>query len=162
MRAGKREEGFTLLAVLAAMAFVALALQSVMTVVSQQAQREREARLIRIGNTIVDAIGSYYRSSPGSVKNWPQSLDDLTSDTRFVDTRRYLREVYADPLTRSEWGIIRSPDGGVTGVFSRSDAVPLRAVPQQRVGAGVAEPASSRYSDWKFVFTPELAKPEEH
>jgi type II secretory pathway pseudopilin PulG len=144
MRAGDGQRGFTLIAVLAAMMLVALALQGVMAVVSQQAQREREAELQRVGTAIAQAIGSYYRSSPGSVKNWPQSLEDLTGDRRFVDARRYLREVYADPIARTaNWGIVRAPDGGIAGVFSQSTDTSLRG--------------DGRYSDWKFVFSPESA-----
>lgn len=153
MRAGKGQRGFTLIAVLAAMMLMALALQAVMAVISQQAQREREAQLLRIGNAMSAAIGLYYRSSPGSVKNWPRSLDDLTNDTRFVDTHRYLREIYPDPITISaEWGIVHSPDGGIAGVFSRSETAPLRDGPGRRV----------HYSDWKFVFVPEPIETGEH
>jgi type II secretory pathway pseudopilin PulG len=145
MRVGERRQGgFTLIAVLVAMVLMALALQAVMTVVSQQAQREREMQLQRVGNAIADAIGSYYRSSPGSVKNWPQSLEDLTQDRRFVDARRHLREVYADPITRTtRWGIVRGADGGIAGVFSESTDTPLRDV--------------QHYSDWKFSFNPDDA-----
>jgi type II secretory pathway pseudopilin PulG len=141
MRAGSHQDGFTLIAVLVAMMFMALALQGVMTIVSQQAQREREAQLQRVGSAIAEAIGSYYRSSPGSVKNFPQSLEDLTQDRRFVDARRYLREVYDDPITRTNrWGIVRGPDGGIAGVFSESADAPIHE--------------GQHYADWKFTFTP--------
>jgi type II secretory pathway pseudopilin PulG len=154
MRIGN-QRGFTLLAVIAAMAIVSIALQAVMTVLSQQAQREREAQLLQVGTAIAQAIGAYYRASPGSVKNWPQSLQQLTDDRRFVDTRRYLREVYADPITRSiDWGILTAPDGGVAGVFSRSSNAPLRDGPQEVQGYSLN--SASRYSDWKFVFLPDL------
>jgi type II secretory pathway pseudopilin PulG len=155
MRLGNQQSGFTLIAVLAAMLLLSLGLQAVMTVLSQQAQRDREAELLRVGAAFARAIGAYYRASPGSVKNWPTSLQQLTEDRRFVDTRRYLRQVYADPMMRSnDWGTVPAPDGGVAGVFSLSSEAPLRQAPQEL--EGYALPAASRYSDWKFVFMPEL------
>ena len=142
MQAGSRQRGFTLIAVLVAMTLTALALQAVMTVVSQQDRREREQQLRRVGRAITQAIGDYYRSSPGSVKNWPSSLQDLTQDRRFVDARRYLREVYDDPIMRSaDWGLVRAPGGGIAGVYSLSDDPPVSE--------------GARYSDWKFTFSPD-------
>lgn len=126
------------------MLLLALAVQTVMTVVSQQAQREREMELARTGNALAQAIASYYRASPGSVKNWPQTLNDLVDDRRYVDVRHHIRELYADPITRStEWGTVRAPDGGIAGVFSLSADAPVREM--------------ARYSDWKFMFSPESA-----
>lgn len=152
------QQGFTLLAVLAAMFILALSTQGVMTFVSQQAQRDREEELLRIGQTYVQAIGSYYESSPGSVKKWPRSLEDLTDDKRFVGIKRHLREVYTDPVARSSsWGIVPSSDGGIAGLHSLSDLRPLRTAATE-VGALVLPPAS-RYADWQFVYQPPPAVP---
>jgi type II secretory pathway pseudopilin PulG len=148
-----RVRGFTLIAVLAAMFLLALATQQVMNVVSQQAQREREAELLRIGAAYVRAIGVYYETSPGTVKRWPRALEELTDDKRFVNIRRYLREAYADPVTRSrDWGLIQAPDGGIAGVFSLSDAQPIRSGAMD-LGV-VVLPAASRYADWQFEYVP--------
>jgi type II secretory pathway pseudopilin PulG len=100
------DRGFTYAAVLVAMLVLALATQGVMTFVSQQVQRERESDLLRIGQTYAAAIGAFYEASPGNVKSWPKSLEDLIEDKRFVSVRRHLREVYPDPITRSSnWGL---------------------------------------------------------
>lgn len=147
------QRGFTLLAVMAAMFILALATQKVMYVVSQQAQREREAELLQIGAAFAQAIGTYYESSPGTVKRWPMSLKELEDDNRFVSTRRHVRQVYIDPITRAEgWGLVRTSDGGITGVYSLSDAAPIRS--GALIAGRVSLPAASRYADWQFVYQP--------
>lgn len=152
------QRGFTLLAVIAAMLLLALASNGVMTYVSQQALREREAELLRVGQLYAQAIGAYYESSPGSVKRWPRALEDLVEDQRFVGIKRHLRQVYADPMTRSaNWGLVITADGGVAGVYSRSDAAPIRSGAMQ-LGA-LALPAARRYTDWQFVYQPAPAAP---
>jgi type II secretory pathway pseudopilin PulG len=153
-----KSQGFTLLAVLAAMFFLALGTQKVMTVVSQQAQRDREAELLHIGAAFARAIGDYYESSPGSVKRWPSSLNDLTDDVRFVGLRRHIRQVYYDPITRNQdWGVVTTSDGGIRGVYSRSEAAPIRSGGVELLGLSLA--AAGRYSDWQFVYHPPLVAP---
>lgn len=153
MRPGKRgarQAGFTLLAVLAALVLLALGTERVMTLVSTQVQREREAELVRIGTAYADAIRDFHQSTPGSVKRWPRELKDLVDDRRFVTVRRHLREVYPDPVTRSaDWGVIRAPDGGIAGVYSLSDKAPLRTTAFE--SGGLVLDAASRYSDWQFA-----------
>lgn len=141
------------MAALAALFLVALATQKVMAVVSQQAQREREAELLRIGAAYVAAIGAYHERSPGSVKRWPPSLEMLTDDRRFVTLQRHLRQLYADPITRGgDWGMVLAPDGGVAGIYSQSDEKPIRTSGETLQALGLAE--AHRYSDWKFVYQP--------
>ena len=154
-----RQQGFTYLAVLVAMLMLSLATQGVMTYVSQQAQREREADLLRVGQIYAQAIGSYYQASPGSVKRWPRALEDLLEDVRQVSIQRYLREVYPDPISRSpNWGLVAAEDGGIQGVFSKSTAEPIRR--------GVVEldaislPTASQYADWQFVYLPPSKLPK--
>lgn len=149
----RTEGGFTFIALLVAMLLLSLATQGVMTSVSQQAQRERESDLLRIGQTYAQAIGAYYEGSPGVVKQWPTSLEDLLEDTRLVTINRHLREIYPDPITRSaNWGLIRNQDGGITGVHSQSEGKPIRAG-RVDLGSVVLRPAS-RYVDWQFVYQP--------
>lgn len=166
MRSGERssigagspraEHGFTLVAVLLAMFLLALATQQVMGVVSQQAQRERDAELLRIGAEIVRAIGIYHERSPGSIKDWPPSLEALTDDRRFVSLQRPLRRVYADPITRShDWGLVPAPGGGIAGVYSKSEMTPIRVAGAELTELGLGP--VQRYSDWKFVYTPQAA-----
>jgi type II secretory pathway pseudopilin PulG len=150
-----KQRGFTMLAVLAAMLLLALGTQKVMTVVSQQAQRDRESELLQIGAALMQAIGAYYESSPGSVKRWPNALEDLTDDKRFVGIRRHMRQVYLDPITRSNnWGLLRTSDGAIYGVYSLSDVAPIRSGGVELANLNLAP--ASRYSDWQFVYQPPL------
>lgn len=152
-RRARRERGFTLLAVLAAMLLLGLGSQKVVTVLAQEAQRERELKLLRTGATVRAAIGSYYESSPGTTKQWPQDLEALLDDQRSVVLRRHLRRLDHDPVTRrAEWGIVRAPDGGVAGIYSLSQDRPIRTGGPDLDLYGV-RPAHS-YAEWRFVFEP--------
>lgn len=148
-----RARGFTYVALLFALAVFAVAGVSFLQYWSENVRRERERELLSIGREFVEAIASYYESTPGPQKRFPASVEHLVQDPRFVGTRRHLRRVYIDPMTLSaEWGIVKSTDGGVMGVFSLSDAAPRKqagwpAWVQAVQGAG-------RYSDWKFVYVP--------
>ena len=125
-----RQQGFTYLAVLAALTLLALSTNGVMTYVSQQAQREREEDLLHVGQVFVQAIADYYAASPGSIKKLPQRMEDLLDDKRQVGIRRYLREIYRDPTTgKAEWDLVRDADGGVQGLRSRNPQQPIRMGP---------------------------------
>lgn len=142
--------GFTMIAVLAASFLLALASQQVVRVVSQQAQRDREAELLRIGGELARAISDYHDQSPGTVKEWPQSLEVLTNDRRFVTLRRHLRRVYDDPISRSgEWGLVMAQGGGIVGVYSRSSQRPIRTAGAELKAFGVE--SADTYSGWKFL-----------
>jgi type II secretory pathway pseudopilin PulG len=147
------ERGFTFIALLVAMLLLSLATQGVMTSVSQQSQREREADLLRIGQIYVQAIGAYYEASPGVVKRWPTSLEDLLEDRRLVTIKRHLREIYPDPVSRTaNWGLIRDQEGGIIGVHSQSEVKPIRT---GIVDMGTTTlPPATRYADWQFVYQP--------
>lgn len=81
------------------------------------AKRQKLQELDWIGEQFVEAIGSYYESSPGSRKVYPNALTDLLEDRRFLSMRRHLRTVYRNPFTlKSEWHAIPSPQGGIVGI----------------------------------------------
>jgi type II secretory pathway pseudopilin PulG len=152
MQAGK-QSGFTLIAVLVAMVLLALGVSQVTTVVSQQAQREREAQLLQVGWAYQQAIGNYYENSPGTVKRWPRDASDLIEDKRLVTLRRYLRKAYADPMSPGkDWEFIRASDGGIQGVYSQSELAPIRSAAIELPGLSL--PAASQYRQWQFVYTP--------
>lgn len=156
------QRGFTMLAVLAAMFLSALAANRVMLSVSQQDTREREAHLMHVGLLFRQAIKDYYEMSPGSEKQWPKSLEDLTYDTRFVDVRRHLREVYPDPISRSEdWGLITTDIGGrsgIRGIFSKSTNVPLNTAAASFLD--FETPTITQYSDRRFEYVPPVIAPK--
>lgn len=128
MTPGKRERGFTYLVALFLVAASGLGLAVTAEAWSQKRQREKEAELVWVGNQFRQAIGFYYERSPGSVKRYPEKLEDLLEDKRFLTTQRYLRRVYADPITgKTDWELIRAPAGGVMGVRSAALDHPQRS-----------------------------------
>lgn len=153
-----RQRGFTYFVMLFALAIFGLGLAALGEAWSTASRRDREEELIQIGAAYARAIGDYYRRSPGTPKTYPARLDQLLEDRRFAGTERHLRRLYADPLSGdTEWGLVPAPDGGIAGVFSRSDKPTLRR--QALALAGAAPVSGARYSDWKFVYQPAPAKP---
>jgi type II secretory pathway pseudopilin PulG len=158
MQAGKRlgrAAGFTYVAMLFALAIFSIGLAALGTTWGQRAQRDKEEELLMIGAAYARAIGQYYQHSPGSQKRFPAALGELLQDSRFVGTERYLRKLYADPVTGSAgWGLLRATDGGISGVYSLSDKPTLR-----RRATTLADTAvkGERYADWKFIYVPREA-----
>lgn len=148
-----RQSGFTYLGTLFVVALVGLALAAAGMTSAMERRRAREIQLLHIGREFRNAIASYYERTPGTVKQYPRSLDDLLLDTRHFQTVRHLRRIYVDPLTRTtDWGLVRAPDGGIMGVFSKSDRVPLKMSGLERFGAVATGVAT--YSNLQFVYVP--------
>ena len=149
--------GFTYLTALFVVAILAGGLALAGTVWEQAAAREREAELLFVGHQYRRAIGLYYDSTPGTVKRYPRALEDLLKDPRQPATQRYLRKLYPDPLGGKEWGVVKGSDGGVAGVYSLSEAKPIK-VSGFKVRDAAFEGAGM-YADWKFMHTPAGAAP---
>ena len=147
------ERGFVYVAMLFALAIFGLGLAKLGQCTSERERRDRETQLLRTGQQVVEAIRQYYSRSPGTAQRFPRSFADLTEDTRYIGAVRYLRSAPLDPITLSaQWGYVRTADGGFSGVYSLSRAVPLA---QRSIElAGTRLPAASRYSDWRFVYDP--------
>jgi type II secretory pathway pseudopilin PulG len=147
----RRAQGFTYLTVLFMVAIMAGGLALVGEVWSTSNAREREAELLHVGNEYRKAIERYYLLGPQ--RQYPKSLADLLKDPRQPGTVRYLRKLYPDPITgKEEWGLVKSADGGFAGVYSLSEASPLKSA-----GFALRDAAfegKSKYSDWQFVFAP--------
>ena len=157
-----RQRGFTYLLVLFFIASVAAGLAAVGELWASSRQREREVELLFTGSAIRQAIASYYLATPGPVKQYPPSLENLLKDPRFPDTRRHLRQLYPDPMTGGiEWALIKAPQGGIAGVASASEAAPLKRAgflyPNQVFeDQAVRLKDKLRYRDWEFVYDPAL------
>lgn len=141
MSSGSRQSGFTYLTAILLVAVLGAGLASIAEIWSHARQREKEAELIWVGNQFKQAIGLYYQRSPGTVKRYPEKLEDLVEDRRFLTNQRYLRRIYRDPMTgKPEWGLITASGGGIVGVHSLAAAESIRTEGLGRV-----------YSDWQFI-----------
>ncbi len=116
-------------------------------------QRQKERQLLWVGQQYVQAIRSYYQSSPGTQKRYPPTLEDLLEDKRFVTMRRHLRRLYRDPMTgQPGWTLIMAPEGGVMGVASPSARETWKQSGFPAMLAALA--GKQRYNEWQFVYVP--------
>ena len=145
-----RQTGFTYLTVLFVVAFMGLGLALAGEVWQTTLARDREIELLYAGNQYRRAIERYYVSGP---RQFPGTLEDLLKDPRKPGTERYLRKLYFDPMTgKSEWGLVKSPQGGIMGVYSLSEDPPKKVA-----GFAFANrefEGATKYSDWKFAYNP--------
>lgn len=154
----RTERGFTYLALLFTVAMAGIALAAAGVIWSTERQREREKELLFVGNQFRQAIRMYYEYSPGTIKQYPRSLNDLLQDNRYLRTERRLRRVYADPITgQTDWGLVPAPGGGIMGVFSLSNDRPMKTAGFALRDSGFE--GASKYADWQFVYTPPTAMP---
>src|SRR2546427_11017738 len=116
---GQCQRGFTYLVAMFAVAIAGLLLAVTSEVWSQSRQREKEKELLYVGDRFREAIALYYQRTPGTVKRYPEKLEELLEDKRYLSMPRYLRKVHADPMTgKSQRGTIAAPGAGITGGHS--------------------------------------------
>ena len=147
------QAGFTYLGLLIIVMIMGAALAATGTLFSHAAQREKERELLFIGHEFRDAIGSYYRRSPGAAA-YPKTLEELLDDKRFPMPQHHLRRLYADPMTgRPDWVPIALPDGGgIIGVRSSSDAAPVKTGNFDLADAAFEN--AKHYAEWQFIYKP--------
>lgn len=154
MRRGS--EGFSYLGLMLAIAVSSAALAAGAEVWHTALKREKERELLFVGDQFRQAIGLYYRATPGPVKKYPHSIEDLLKDPRQPGVQRYLRRIYRDPLSgKAEWGLIASPEGGIMGVHSLLDETPLKT--GNFTEADRSFEGKTQYSQWMFVYQPKPA-----
>jgi type II secretory pathway pseudopilin PulG len=113
----QRQQGFTYLLLLFAICILGVGLAALGEFHGAVVRRQQNVQLAWIGEQYRQAIGSYYQASPGPIKTYPRSLDDLLADNRTLLLKRHLRTIYLDPFTgRNDWELIRAPDGGILGI----------------------------------------------
>ncbi len=145
--------GFTYLGLLIAIVVMAIGLSAVGTVARTLQLRDKERELLFAGDQFRRAIASYYEKTPGPIKQFPRSLDDLLKDNRYPDVQRHLRRIYVEPITgKQEWGLVEIPGRGIAGVYSLSAEHPVRIANFPAAYKNFA--AATRYSEWKFVYAP--------
>lgn len=148
-----QQRGVTYVAILLFIALSSAVLAMTAEVWSMQRQRSRERELLWIGVQFSRAIESYYQSSPGTVKRYPEKLEDLLEDRRHLAVRRYLRKLYRDPIIGdARWGVITAPQGGIMGVHSLSEDETVKRAGFGKRLEGLA--GARRYSDWRFIYLP--------
>jgi type II secretory pathway pseudopilin PulG len=141
-------DGFTYIGLLLGIAIMGFFMAAVSEVWHTAVKREREAELLFAGDQIRRALTRYAMSAPG-VERYPRRLEDLLRDPRYPLPRRYLRQLYRDPMTASgEWGLVKTGDF-ITGVHSLSEDEPLK-----NAGFGLADRGfedKKKYSEWAFM-----------
>jgi type II secretory pathway pseudopilin PulG len=144
--------GFTYLALLATIVIMGIVLSAAAEVWHIALKREKERELLFIGNQFRHAIDSYYKQTPNQGRRHLGRLEDLLQDPRYLSTQRYLRRIYADPITGStEWGVVRGAAGEILGVHSLSEEQPMK-----KGNFSLADESfegKTKYADWIFMQT---------
>ncbi|MBS4095241.1 MAG: type II secretion system protein [Sulfuricella sp.] len=146
----KPSQGFTYIGLLIFVAILGISSASTITIGSSMQRRSQEEELLYIGRQFSLAFKSYYETS-AATPPYPSTLQELVRDPRVPSIRRHLRKIFADPLTGSEdWGIILTPEGRISGVYSKSNAAPIKKAqfdPDQ-----LALEGKNKYSEWVFGY----------
>lgn len=125
-------------------------------------QREREAELLFRGNQIKMAIETYYKSGHAGMQFLPREMEDLLKDKRSLTVKRYLRQMYTDPMALDgKWDIVKSPDGRLMGVRTKSTKEPIKKKDffpelsdKEYKEYKMSFEGKSKYNDWIFAFNP--------
>lgn len=147
----RNRRGFALVMLLVLIAIAGLGLAVAGPLWRERQAREREQEWLRIGELYAAALSHYVAVSPGSLKQPPEQLQQLLTDTRFVGVSRHLRRLYTDPLVpRQPWATLRDDQRRVIGVYSTSPAEPfLQAAP---AGSSLQmRPGLQGYARWAFM-----------
>ena len=144
--------GFTYLGLLFLIALLGLTAAMAGSASSVMDQRERERELLFVGREYRIAIDRYRQAHAAQPQPYPTELRQLLGGATSEALRapRFLRRLYADPMTDSlEWGLVRSPQGGILGVYSRSTQRPVRTRGVYAEDA-IAFGKALSYRDWVF------------
>lgn len=137
--------------VLVALVVISVLAQSATQLDSYMVRADKEQELLYRGLAYRSAIEAYYRAG----NSYPKRLQDLLQDPRF-HSKKYLRQLYNDPITQGDWKLILAPDGGIAGVASNSKQEPFKKANFPNTLAEF-ENASS-YSQWVFTYYPARTK----
>jgi hypothetical protein len=147
------QRGFTYMLLIFMVAIMGVVLAMTGWVWHTLAQRDKEQQLLYTGDAFRRAIGLYYERTPGTAKYYPKKMDDLLEDKRQPVLARYLRKIYIDPLTASkEWGLVPGPNDTIMGVYSRSNATPIKTGNFDEQDTDFE--GKTRYQEWRFVYIP--------
>ena len=146
-----REAGAAYLMLLLLIMVMGLGLVAVSEVWHTTIRREKEQELLFVGNQYRQALELFYAQTPGGHKQrYPATLENMLKDPRVPGTKRYLRKIFADPITGSkDWGLLRAPGGGIIGVYSMSIEEPIKKSNFGRLNNAFED--KKRYKDWVFI-----------
>jgi hypothetical protein len=66
-----------------------------------------------------------------------------------------LRKIYVDPISgNTDWGIVKSPNGGIYGVYSLSEEEPIKHSNFSLADIGFE--GKTKYSEWAFTYVKTL------
>lgn len=120
----KNAKGFTLIELMTVFAIIAVLLTIVAPRYFNTINKSEEVVLRNNLETVRDAIGKYYHDNDA----YPRSLDDLV-------TRKYLRHLPLDPITKSNktWIEVQSTDeqGGIIDIKSGAPGKASNGVPYE-------------------------------
>jgi type II secretory pathway pseudopilin PulG len=150
VRSARACQGFTYIGLLFIITLMGLVAALAGSTWRFTAQRDRERELLFVGREYQRAIGCHVKAHAAQPQPYPTSLAQMLGSPGELTVRRCLRRLYPDPITDSDdWGLVRTPEGGISGVYSRSTLAPLR---QRGVYAGDSMDLSAKsYLDLKFM-----------
>jgi type II secretory pathway pseudopilin PulG len=144
--------GFAYLWMLFLVALIGLSLAAAVHLDATATQRSRERELLATGRQFRQAIARYHdtRFSANQPHEYPAKLEDLLQDPRSTPLRRYLRQIFVDPMTgKPDWGLVKL-NGRIVGVHSLSEKTPIKQdnfEPEDALFRG-----KSSYAQWVFTY----------
>ena len=166
------QNGFTFLAALMIVVIMGIMLDLTAQPWKTVMKREREQELLFRGLQIRSAIAAWNGTNTSGTQNTAATrntattplndLKDLLVDPRSLQKKKYLRQLFKDPMTGKEWTLIRDKTGvkGIIGVASTSDDVPFKTSFSEYSGLDTFA-NKKKYSDWRFVFGPDPGPPSQ-
>ena len=144
------QHGFTYIGLMILIVLLGIGMGLTGQVWHTSATREKEHELLFVGGQFRKAIEMFHARNRGSNEGYPRNFDELMRDPHQPGVQRYLRRIYRDPMTgRQEWGLIKSPAGGIVGVYSIAKGVPLKQTGFPALTENFARAGS--YAEWKFM-----------
>ena len=146
----RAQHGFSYIGLLILLAIVGTLSAATLSAGSAMQRRSAEDELLFIGEQFQSALNSYANASPPGAPRYPAQLSDLLRDPRHPGLRRHLRKLYVDPMTGSaDWGTVAAPEGGILGVYSRSEEQPIRV---SKFADNIVQfEGAKTYAEWVFL-----------
>ena len=147
-----KQSGFTYVGLMVLVAVIGVAAAATISVGELARKRAAEEQLLFVGRQYIKAFLEYELNTPqGHASRAPSRLADLLQDPRQPGVRRYLRQLYPDPVTgKLDWQLIQAPGGGVMGIRSASCAATIRR--SFTDGDFMYLDGKRRYCDWTFAY----------